>query len=147
MQDIHVQVKRSIVDLTNKSMQIRSDIKNLKWKDGYLVEVYKIRSQVNESGQRVLGKRLLRKLHRSETAKLRYRLTQDRVSLRKEIRKLLLIHGFINGKIYKSMEPYCILKKRPSTQDILQTLKNFDNNIDEQIYKESIEFWLGSSDV
>jgi hypothetical protein len=84
--------------------KLRGVIRSLKWKDGVLPEVKKIRSQRDASGRRIAGKKALRDFRRPETGPERSQLWVNKQEESHYARCALLAYGMLRGRAYKTME-------------------------------------------
>jgi hypothetical protein len=138
MNTVLKQLRVDVRDLIVKGSQVRKDISSLKWKEGSLPEVQKLRSQRDASGHRFHGKRSLVSFRRPETGAQRSGLWDKKREIGWDARNLFLIYGMLRGRLYSTMEKNCVCA--PSAFGLEKCL---DKYFGESSIKESaIQDWI-----
>jgi hypothetical protein len=148
MNTVIQQLRHDICELIAKSNQIRTNISSLKWSEGSLPEIQKIRSERDEQGHKIKGKRALAPFRRPETGEERSRLWSKKRDIGYDARYLLLVYGLLRGRIFSKIEPNHAGKDcLPSSYMFKMTLDRYlkDNSITEV----QIQTWIdgGSAPV
>lgn len=107
MNTVLKQLRVDVRDLIVKGSQVRKDISLLKWKDGSLPEIQKLRSQRDNQGHRFHGKRALVPFRRPETGEERSRLWNKKREIGWDARNRFLIYGMLRGRLYSTIEKNC----------------------------------------
>jgi len=105
MNTVIQQLKSDVCELIAKSNQVRTSISSLKWREGSLPEIQKIRSERDELGRRIKGKRALAPFRRPETGEERSKLWSKKRDIGYDARYLLLVYGMLRGRKFSKIEP------------------------------------------
>jgi hypothetical protein len=148
MNTVIKQLRRDICELTVKGSQIRTTITSLKWREGSLPEVQKIRSEKDANGHRVKGKRALARFRRPETGGERSRLWCEKRDLGYDSRYHFLVYGMLRGRAFSKIEPnHAGCGCSPSTYALKRCLNKYLPDF--SITEDQIQTWIdgGSAPV
>lgn len=132
MNTVIQQLRHDICELTAKSNQLRTNISALKWREGSFPEVQKIRSERDEQGNKIKGKRALAPFKRPETGGERSRLWSKKRDIGYDARYLLLVYGLLRGREFSKIEP------NHTGKDCLPSTYMFKMYLDRYLPKSSI---------
>ena len=105
MNTVIQQLRHEVCDLIAKGIQIRNDITSLKWKEGAFPEIQRIRSEKDDQGHRINGKRALAPFRRPETGEERSRLWGKKRDIGYDARYHQLVYGMLRGRKFSKIEP------------------------------------------
>lgn len=146
MNTVIQQLRHDICKLTAKSSQVRTSISVLKWHEGSLPEIQKLRSERDTLGHRVNGKKALTPFRRPETGGERSRLWSKKRDLGYDARYHLLVYGMLRGRTFSKIEPNHAGKgSLPSTYMLKRCLKKYLP--DTSITEAQIQTWIEGSEA
>ena len=125
MDTVTKKLRFELVKNIQATLEVSRSIQGLKWKEGSLPEVQRLRSVKNERGQKVNGKRSLKPYRRPETGDERNRLWTQKRSLGYTTREYLLLYAMLRGKAYATVESKCKEENYPCTYGMSLILEKF----------------------
>lgn len=145
MNTVIKQLRREVCNLITKGCQISSSIATLKWREGSLPEIQRLRSERDAAGHRVHGKKSLSRFRRPKTGAERNRLWWEKRAIGYDARNHLLVYGMLRGKLYLKIEKNS--KHLPSAYALKTCMDQYLK--DSSITEEQIQTWLdgGSAPV
>lgn len=142
---MHTVIKKLRIDLA-KSIQDTLDtshkIQGLKWKEGSLPEVQRLRSTKNEQGQRINGNRSLKPYRRPETGPERNHLWTKKRGFGYKTREYLLLWAMLRGRAYKTVEAKCKEENYPCTYGMVKILEGYFSDSRCPIGMDEINNWV-----
>jgi hypothetical protein len=146
MNTVIQQLRRDICELTAKGSQVRTNISSLKWREGSLQEIQKIRSERDNQGRKVNGKRALAPFRRPETGGERSILWSKKRDIGYGARYHLLVYGMLRGRAFLKIEPNHVGKDcLPSTYAFKICLKKYLP--DSSITEDHIQTWIDGGEA
>lgn len=142
---MHTVIKKLREDLVKSiqdTLEISRKIQGLKWKEGSLPEVQRLRSVKNEQGQKVNGGRALKPYRRPETGEERNCLWTKKRSVGFTTREYLLLWAMLRGRAYKSVEAKCKEENHPSTYGMACILEGYFSDSRCPIGADEINEWV-----
>jgi hypothetical protein len=141
MNTVIQQLRHDVCELIAKGSQVRTNISTLKWREGSLPEIQRIRSERDEQGHRVKGKRALAPFRRPETGEERSRLWGIKRDIGYDARDHLLVYGMLRGRNLSKIEPNCTEKYCPPSAYALK--RCLDQYLpDSSITETQIQTWI-----
>lgn len=142
MNTVTKKLRIDLIKSIQATLGVSRRIQDLKWKEGSLPEVQRLRSVKNESGQRVNGKRSLKPYRRPETGDERNRLWTEKRGLGYTTREYLLLYAMLRGRTYKSVEAKCKEENYPSTYGMACILEGYFGDTKCPIGMDAIHEWV-----
>lgn len=141
MNTVIQQLRHEVCDLIKRGGQVRANITSLKWREGSLPEIQKIRSERDEQGHRIKGKRALASFRRPETGEERNRLWGKKRDIGYDARYHLLVYGMLRGREFLKIEKNHAGKDcLPSTYALKRCLDRYLK--DSSITEAQIQAWI-----
>jgi len=125
MNSVTKKLRSDLIASIQATLEVSQQIQGLKWKDGSLPEVQKLRSVKNEQGHKIHGKRALKPYRRPETGPERYLLWYKKRGLGSTTREYLLLYAMLRGKAYDRAEKKCREGNEPSVYCMAQALERY----------------------
>jgi hypothetical protein len=138
MHTVMKKLQSDLVKSIQDTLEISRKIQSLKWKEGSLPEVKRIRSIKNELGQKINGKHSLKPYRRPETGNERNHLWTEKRAIGFTTREYLLLWAMLRGRAYKTVEAKCKEENYPSTYGMACILEGYFG--DDEVPKEPEPF-------
>lgn len=142
MNSVTKKLRCDLIANVRAALEVSQKIQSLKWAEGSLPEVQKIRSVKDESGHKVNGRRALKPYLRPETGPERSILWGKKRSLGWTTRDYLLVYAMLRGKPYKAVEKNCAENFGPSVYGMNHVIRKYFEEGKCPITEEQIIGWL-----
>jgi hypothetical protein len=142
MNTVTKKLRIELIKSIQATFEVSRNIQSLKWKEGSLPEVQRLRSAKNERGQKINGNRSLKPYRRPETGSERNRLWTQKRSLGSTTREYLLLYAMLRGKAYSTVESKCKEENYPCIYGMSVSLEKHFKDKKCPIGMDEINEWV-----